>query len=353
MITHAAWPLYSQGLSDSYKSLNKMMHGDFSADTDQSRRYQAASAIGYDSSPGFGSFFNNTAMSFAYTAGIMTSAILEETAGALLAPLSGGTSFFAATANNLRKVPLIGKGLKAVDIASDTGKAINRTLYGLKDINKTRQLFKSVGNFLNPLDNLADAGKAIYKNEDNFTGLARLYYGTQKTAGALYRDIRALNFALSEARLEGGFVEDELYRDLYDEQYRKTGGPPNDLQQEMLVDQSKKAGETAKNWNTSLIYLTNKVVFPNLINPKGGIKNFLKGATDDIMTFKTGKIVFNKAKKAATDSVGKILNKGEFKYVENSFVNTMTGLVKSPLRKSIPGLFTYFKAKKYNFNIEK
>jgi hypothetical protein len=344
MITHAAWPLFSQGLSDNYKSLNKMMHGDFSADTDQSRRYQAASAIGYDSSPGFGSFFNNTAMSFSYTAGIMASAILEETAGALLAPLTGGASFFAATANNLKKVPLIGKGLKAVDIASDTGKAINRTLYGLKDINKTRQLFKSVGNFLNPLDNLTDAAKAIYKNEDNFTGLARVYYASQKTAGGLYRDIRALNFALSEARLEGGFVEDELYRDLYDEQYRKTGGPPNDLQQEMLVDQSKKAGETAKNWNTALIYLTNKVVFPNLINPKGGIKNFLKGATDDIMTFKTGKIVFNKAKKAATDSVGKILNKGEFEYVENSFVNTMKGLVKSPLRKSIPGLFTYFKA---------
>jgi hypothetical protein len=344
MMTHAAWPLFSAGFTDTYKSLGKIMQGDFSQDIDQSRKYQEASAIGYDSNGGFGSFFNNTAMSFAYTAGIMSSAILEEAAAGLLAPVTGGASIFAATADNLRKVPLLGKGLKAVDIASDAGKAINKTLHGLNNINETRNLFKSVGNFLNPLENLTGAAKAIYKNEDNFTGLARLYNATQKTAGGLYRDVRSLNLALSESRMEGGFVEDDLYRDLYNDFYKRNGFVPSDVQQQRMVDKSKQAGATAKNWNALLIYATNKVVFPNLINPKGGIKNFLKGATDDIMTFKTGKIVFEKAKKAATDTAGKILNKGEFKYVENSFANTMKGLVKSPLRKGIPGAFTYFKA---------
>lgn len=344
MLTHAAWPLFSSTFSDYYGSMAKMLRGDFSQDLDQSRKYAAASAIGYDSSGGFGSFFNNTAMSFAYSAGIMTSAILEEVVGAALTPLTGGTSLFASTANNLRKIPLLSKGIKAMDIAADAGKAINKTLNGLKDINQTRNLFKSVGNFLNPLENLTGAAKTLYKNEDNFTGLARLYNSTQKTAGALYRDVRALNMALSEARMEGGFVEDDLYRDLYNDYYKRNGYPPTDEAQERMVKQSKEAGMVATNWNTALIYASNKIVFPNLINPKGGISNFLKGATDDIMSFKTGKIVFEKAKKEAGKAATKTLKNGEFKYVENSFMNTIKEFGKSPLRKSIPGAFSYFKA---------
>lgn len=344
MLTHAAWPLFSAGFSDSYSSMAKMLKGDFSQDLDQSRKYSAASAIGYDSSGGFGSFFNNTAMSFSYTAGIMSSAILEEVAGGLLAPLTGGGSLFAATANNLRKVPMISKGLKAVDVAADAGKAINKTLNGLKDINQSRNLFKSVGNFLNPLENLTGAAKTLYKNEDNFTGLARVYNATQKTAGALYRDVRALNMALSEARMEGGMVEDDLYRDLYNDYYKRNGYPPTDENQERMVKQSKEAGMVAVQWNTALIYASNKIVFPNLINPKGGIANFLKGSTDDILSFKTGKIVFQKAKKEAGEAAAKTLKNGEFKYVENSLMNTVKAFGKSPLRKSIPGTFSYFKA---------
>lgn len=346
MITHAMWPLYSAGFADNYKSLGKMMQGDFSQDLDQSRRYSAASAIGYDSKEGFGSFFNNTAMSFAYTAGIMSSAILEELAAAALAPVTGGTSLFAGTADNLRKIPMLGKGLQAANIAADAGKAINKTLHGLNDINQTRNLFRSVGNFLNPLENLTDAAKAVYKNEDNFTGLARLYTATQKTAGGLYRDIRALNNALSEARMEGGMVEDDLYRELYNDFYRKNGFPPTDEQQQRMVKQTKEAGAVAKNWNTALIYASNKVVFPNIINPKGGVANFLKTSTDDILSFKTGKIVFEKAKKAAgeTATAAKTLMKGEFRYVENSFAETMKSFAKDGLQKSIPGAFTYFKA---------
>jgi hypothetical protein len=169
MLTHSFWPLFAPGFTTSYKSLSKALQGDFSPDLDESKRYSEASAIGYSSKNGLGSLINNTAMSFAYTAGIMSSAILEEVAAGMLAPLTGGGSLFAATANNLRKVPLLTKGLKGIDLAMDTGKAINKTLHGLNDINKTRNLFKSVGNFLNPLDNLTDAAKAIYKNEDNFT----------------------------------------------------------------------------------------------------------------------------------------------------------------------------------------
>lgn len=343
MLVHSAWPLFSMGLATSYKSMGKMLQGDFSPDLDESKRYSEAAAIGYSSRKGFGSFLNNTAMSFAYTAGIMTSAIVEEVAAGMLAPVTGGSSLFAATADNLRKIPLLGKGLKGVDVAMDTGKAINKTLYGLNDINKTRNLFKSVGNFLNPLENLTDAAKAIYKNEDNFTGLARVYSATQKTAGGLYRDVRALNMALSEARLEGGMVEDDLYKDLYNEYYSRNGTAPTDKEQQRMVQQSKEAGMTALKWNTGLIFASNKITFPNLINPKGGIKNFLKGSTDDILSFKTGKVVFERAKEATKDA-GKKMLKGEFKYVENSLVNTGKAFLKDPFRKGIPAAFTYFKS---------
>ena len=267
MMKNSFVPLFARGFVAGPKSLVKMMQGDFSADTEDARAYENAAAIGQSSKKGMGAFFNNTAMSFGYTAGILTESVLEEVAGALLAPVTGGGSFFAATANNARKIGT------TIDRAMEGYKAVNTTLKEANNINGARKMWKAaenigkskVGQFLNPLENTFDALVGVGKNADNLTGLARLAQGTGKTAGGLFRDVRNLNMSLAEARLEGGMTENSVYDKAYDAFYQRNGRAPNDDEQYQMTKTAKEAGVNTLIWNSALIFATNKVFFVSKI----------------------------------------------------------------------------------------
>jgi hypothetical protein len=337
MATNSLWPLFSKGFVAGPESLFNALSGDFGVDLAQARAYSEAAAIGQSSKDGFGAFMSNTTMSFAYTAGIITEAIVEEVAGALLAPVTGGASFFAATANNMRKA---GKIFSAADATYDGVRAINQTVKGLDGAADARKFWQtSVGKFINPLENVTDAWSDIRKGQaagDNITNLAKVY----KTAGGFYRDIRNANMALAEARLEGGFVQEDLYQELYDEYYAEHGNAPdNDTQKEMMK-QAKAAGTEAVLWNTMLIYGTNKILLPNLLGPRGGIRKALTSKTDDILDLKTGKVIFDKAKKGGKKGP----KSAEFKWREKSFKGGLKSFGKQPLGKTALGVMGYFKA---------
>ena len=329
MMKNSFMPLLGRGFVSGPKSLIKMLQGDFSADLDDARAYEEAAAIGQSSKKGFGAFFNNTAMSFAYTAGIISEAILEEVAGALLAPVTGGGSFFAATANNARKVGKIGD---AFELATKGYNAVRRTIQESNTIGATRNIYTAakninaskVGRFLNPIENTFDAIAGIGKNADNLTGLARLAQGTSKTAGGLFRDIRNINMALSEARLEGGMNDNKVYDTLYDEYYRKNERAPSNEEQYEMTKTAKESGANTLMWNTALIFATNKVVIPNLL--KSGVgKRIINSKIDDVLAMKGGKIILEK-----TAVAGKKLAKGEFTFVADSFKNSLKGFKKTP-----------------------
>jgi hypothetical protein len=329
-MTYGLIPLTARGFISGPKSLIKMMQGDFSTDLEDARINAEASAIGQDTSKGLGAFFNNTAMSFGYTAGIIAESILEEVAGALLSPLTGGGSFFAATANNARKIGKIGE---AIDMAVDGYKAVNQTLKEANNINGARKMWKAAENinaskitkFINPFENTFDAIVGIGKNTDNLTGLARLSQSTSRTAGGLFRDVRNINMALAEARLEGGLVENELYDKAYDAFYLKNKRAPNDDEQYQMTKTAKEAGMHTLMWNTGLILASNKIVIPNLL--KSGVsKRALQSKLDDVYSFKGGKVVLEK-----TFKEGKKIANGTFTYVEDSFKNSLKGFKKAPV----------------------
>ena len=345
MMTHSFWPLFSRGFVSGPKSLAKMLQGDFSSsDLEDAEIYAEAAAIGQSSKKGIGAFVNNTAMNFAYTAGIISEAVLEEVAGFLLAAPTGGASLFATTANAGKN---IFRGVKGLDAAVDGMKAVNNTLNGLNDINKARSFWQNaaklpgafldtkLGKFVNPLENTRDAYKAL-KNVDNIEGLARLTHASYKTAGGFYRDVRNINMALAEARLEAGFVENEVYDKLYNNFYHKTGVAPSDDEQKSMMQQSKEASYETLKWNAALIFGSNKIVFPNIMGPKMG-KTFLKSKIDDIVDLKEGKIIFKEAKKEA----GKNITKGEFKYVKKL---SLENLKSAPLKKTLTLGAGYLKA---------
>jgi hypothetical protein len=359
MITHSFMPLAGLGFTSGIKSMGKMLQGDFtSVDADDAKLYEEYAAIGQSSKGGLFGFFNNTAMSFGYTAGIVSEILMEELAAAALtgATLGGGSgALVATTANNVRKIPGIFKTLKGFDRAVDGTKAMKASLKTLDDINNTRSFWSKVksaadtpiGKFINPADNTFDAIESIVRNSDNLTGLARTTQAVGKTAGGLYRDVRGLNMALSEARLEGGFVQNDTYDKLYSDFYQETGRRPSNKEQELMYKQAKEAGITALGWNAAIIHASNKIMFPNILGPRGGINNFIRAKTRDILDLKAGKIIFeNAGKKAAKETVKAGAQKGmkgSFRYVENSLMNSIKGLAKDPVR-AIPKVLGYAKA---------
>jgi hypothetical protein len=310
MMTHSFVPLFTRGFVSGPKSLGKMLKGDFtSGDLEDARLYEEAAAIGNSSKGGVSGFVNNTVMNFGYTAGIIGEAIAEEAVGALLAAPTGGTSLIATTANNLLKIPKLFKGLnsakKGYGAIRNTLK-LTETASGARNFwnaARSSEFLKSSVQALNPLENTMHAFRG-FKQADNLTDMAIL----SKTAGGFYRDVRKINMALSEARLEAGMVENHVYDKLYNEAYIANNNEvPNNKELAEIEKQAKDASYETLLENAALIYVSNGITFHNITGPKGGIRNFIKSTTDDIYDIasregsknfgKIGKVVYDRAAK--------------------------------------------------------
>ena len=334
MMTHSFWPLFGRGFVSGPKSLGKMLTGDFtSSDIEDAEFYSEAAAIGQSSKKGFGSFANNAIMNFGYSAGIMSEAILEEIGGVLLAAPTLGGSFIATTANATKNAFRAFSGL---DMAVDGYKAVNATLKNLNNVSNARKFWQTANKIgtssFSPLKNTISTFQAV-KGVDNLSNLSKGF----KTFGGFYRDVQRINMSLSEARLEGGMVKNEIYDKLYNQYYAKNGKAPSDEEQYSMIQQSEKASLNTVLWNTALIYGSNAITFPNIMGPKGGIRNFVKNNLDEIVTVKGGKYgnigewAYNKASK-------------KFEFEANNFKNMAKSWLKKPGYKALAGTVGYFKS---------
>ena len=332
MLTESFVPLFTRGFVSGPKSLAKMLDGDFtSSDLEDARIYEEASAIGMSSKKGPGAFFNNLFMNFGYTAGIMSEILAEEVVGSVLAPLTGGMSFLTATANNAKNVYRAGKGLKFAKGVENTASTVSALNKGNNAKNFWKAVHTPTGDFFNVAGNATRAYQMA--KADNLTSLAKSF----KTAGGFYQDVRSLNAALSESRLEAGMVQNSVYENKYNDFYNKNldREPTNKEQEEMLLA-SKKAGLETLGLNMPLIYFTNKMTFGNLLN-KGGIRNFVKTSTKEIMDVssksygKVGKVLYDKASK-------------KFLYEANNLKNLGKSWIKNPGFKSLGKTINYLKA---------
>jgi hypothetical protein len=350
MMTHSFIPLFTRGFVSGPKSLGKMLKGDFtSADLEDARVYEEAAAIGQSNKGGLFGFANNAMMNFGYTAGIITEAIAEEAAGALLAAPTGGSSLFFTTANNFLKFPKLFKGLNAFKAGKRGYQAVKDTLRLTDTMADARKFWQgakdtALGNFagaaargLNPLENTVDAVKRI-RQADNITDLAIL----SKTAGGFYRDVRKINMALSEARLEAGMVENNVFDKLYNEAYKANDNQvPSDKELAELEKQAKDASYETLLENAALVYASNAITFNNITSPKGGLRNFIKSTTDDIaeITAREGEKNFGKIGKVIYDRAAK-----KFAIEKNDLKTLAKGWLKNPVYKSVGKTVGYFKA---------
>ena len=338
-LTHSFVPLFTRGFVAGPKSLLKMIHGDFtSGDLDDAREYEEAAAIGTSTKKGLVPFFSNTFMNFGYTAGIISEIVTEEIAAGLLAPVTGGLSFLGATKNSISNVYKAAKGLKFAKDAENTVQTV-QSLNNLKNANSFWKdanylLDTPVGSFLNPVNN----ARRSFQNAkaSNLTNLATAF----RTAGGFYQDVRSINAAISESRLEAGMVQDKVYNNKYDQFYLRNKRAPTNEEQEDMTKVSVKSGLETFYKNAGLIYGTNKITFGNILN-KGGIKNYFKNATQDIMnvshkSFGTiGRVLYDKTAK-------KFLYESSVGY--QGFKNLAKSWMKQPLSKSVLGSVKYFKS---------
>ena len=279
MATQAAGPMFFNGLTANPKSYKNAFGGDFGQDVDEANSYEELSSIGMSTKGGLGGFFNNVFNSLAYTGGIMTEAAMEYAAigaieGAIVGPegsvVGGAVGGAAGAIKGLLSVP------KSLWNMGKYGGKMLTNLKNLEKFNDAKRLFKAAStgtvNFINPLNNTAQGLKA-FTSGDNLSGLAR----TAKTAGGLFRDVIGMNMALSEGRLEGGFVENNTYNKLYDKFWVEKNRAPTDDEQLEMRKTSKVAGFRDTWKNGLLVLYTNKLAFDGLVNG-----NFMAGASRNV-----------------------------------------------------------------------
>ena len=359
MVSNSFGTLAYEGLISGPASLSRWMNGDdfFSADREAARNYERASAIGYSSRGGAGAFVSNLFMNFGYTAGIIGEILLEEAAAAIIAPLTGGASTAAVTANAARRLNRLGqidtsalRVAKGFDFAMDGSRQFTSVLDELNDINNARKTYDAVQKSnkmlkgeaffsnpiiraINPLSNTVGAVYDIYRGQDNLAGLASL----SKTAGAFYRDIRTINMARSESSLEAGMVQSKVFEDLYNNYYAENDGTtPDDAEMRNMMNQAKAAGIETSMYNFPIIYATNKVTFSNILS-KGRINNYLNqtmkelGEVDAGRFGKIGRTMYNQSTR-------------QFEFWKSGLKSWWKGWRADPIYKSVGKTVGYFKA---------
>jgi len=297
MFQHSALPLLLKGAISGPKSYYQMAHGNFGADTDEAQDYEDATNLGYSSRGGLFGFTNNLLNSFSYSLGILAEGALEGAiVGGALGSLAGpgGTVGGAGIGAIEGGFSALLKAPKALWSVAKSGKNLLKQLDTLKDVSKAKAFFtaaaKKTGNFINPVNNLTDF--ALLTKTDEFANLSNLAK-TSKGFGAFYFDLRNINMALSEGRLEGGMKENETYKEMYDKYYNKHGEAPSDDLQRQYRKVANDVGFYTTMKNAVLINYSNKLTVPNIMQ---GSARRLLAAPEKVLELKGFNVVLDPKK---------------------------------------------------------
>ena len=270
------WPQFGQqfatGFTSIFRSIGDLFDDDpyfTAADIESATEMEDAMRIGMSTRGGVSGFMNNLTLNMGYTAGIVSEIALEELilwgAAALQGGLNPASDALAvgSAANAFRRFGQLVKGgfgfakmgqtaklLKAMT-ASQAAKAVWNTSKGIG---------KGAGKFFTPNTLYAmKYWRTTGKAAENLTNMAKV----SRTAGAFYRDVRAVNLAVSESKLEGGLVYNERMSaglaQWYAKPENKGKQPTSEDLQEIQINAANAASSTAL-WNIPFIFATNKLV---------------------------------------------------------------------------------------------
>lgn len=261
--------LAGTGFMGGYRSIGSMFTGEsMTTDLKSATEFEDAMAIGNSTRGGALAWTNNLLLNSAYTVGIIGSIAAEELALAALevATFGGATPLVAArtTANAARLARSIGQATTVGRLYS-AGRGMMTTLKGIDAAKDFWSVARAGGKMTAGLfaPETVAAIKRLKTTEvvaQNLTNMAK----ASEYAGSFYRDARALNLALSESKLEGGMVYNQMLKDGMQIKFAENGGGPVTTEQVAdIQNNAHKAAYATTMTNMPVIYLTNKLVLGN------------------------------------------------------------------------------------------
>ena len=275
--------------------------------TEEAEEMERLMSIGSSSREGFGAKVINFGVNAGYTYGVMSEILAEELALIGVTALTGGGAGGVAA---VRTGVNIGRAFKAL-----------KMLTKVDDARQAWRIAKTAGsglrNFL-PLSQttslLTKTGRAAAK-WDSLDNMAKV----TKSFGAFYRDLREINAVTSEAKLEGGMVQNNVTNELMAQFRKDNGREPTLAEAQGIAGQASKAGYLASQTNMAGIYVSNKIVLDRALKGLPGLHNLERAATRSKAAF-----IFNKNwKELAKDPYSmvrgarKLITPGYYKQVFN------------------------------------
>ena len=352
--TKWAAPLLGEGFVSGMRTFPDLVGGIFTGDMDTlfstddylAEKWSRATKMGGSTAGGLSTFFTNFQISAANMIGTLTEIVAEDALLTWATAQSGGSAGVVAAprvgANMVRAFKSIYQGIKNLSNVVDVFKEVNtaRRLYEI-----TAGGIKSGANFLNPIRQTTEFAKDLYRGADYLQDTSKTLQGF----GAFYRDLREINFALTEAKLEGGFSFLEQKEDLTQRFVEENGRLPMGEEARKIEENARAAGDFVTKTNLGVVYFSNRLGFGNMFK---GFKPLDKLMTESAQGGVFKYIDFNDAKKVFEKTAGGFdLKKAYRKGVGTSlnyFKTNVTEGIQENMQEVIGGAAKDYYTKQYD-----
>ena len=314
--------LAGTGLNSVYGSL--FSGGDYLApDFESATEFEDTMGIASSSRGGGLAFVNNLAANSAYTFGILSSIAIEEVILAAASGLSGGALAPAAAVKTGVNTAKAGKALFSFTKLFDRTRKILEKAKQLEtardfynaSISGGKMTLNALGRGFTP--NTVKAFKNMKTAQNagqNMTNLAKMGSGF----GGFYRDIRAVNLAMAESKLESGMVYNKVMRQGLTDANNFSGGQGITDERDVANAANQAAFKTMLG-NAPLIYASNWFVIGNAM---GGFQRGIQRSIGSTFQKGINKNIVNTAGKKVINGAGEVI-KNPFKYIGGGFANTL------------------------------
>ena len=266
--------LTKTGFVSAYRSIGDLFDSDsyFSGtDMESAAEFSDAMRIGNSTRGGFAGFANNLALQLGYTTGIIGSIAVEELALFSAAAIQGGFNPVSDAALAGRTTFNLGRLGRSIANAFDVTRfaSATRNMYNtLRSVDAAKDFYstvktggKLVGQVFAPETYRAIRTlNSAANGAQNLTNMAKV----SKTFGGFYRDLRSLNLALSESKMEGGMVYAQQLANNYDYYSEKNNGSPvTPEQMQLITENASRAAYWTTVQNAPTIFFSNQLLLGN------------------------------------------------------------------------------------------
>lgn len=225
--------------------------------------FSKAMALGMSQQGGVGGFFTNLTLQSAHTLGMMFEMVMENYLLAAAGALTGGTTTGLAalkTAAGARRFFQFGEAVKSVNQLSKELREINNTREAVSSINQTGTLGR-VGKLMSPAT--TEYITNLYNGANGFREMNQ-FVKMRKGAGAVFRDLREINWAVSESMMEGNMARVDYTDERINRFYEENGRMPTFDESKQIFEDSKSVDLAVSLTNIPVIYFSNRLVFDKL-----------------------------------------------------------------------------------------